>query len=292
MVLIFGGDGTLHHLINSFYDLENEKDHKQMNIPLILFPVGSGNSLCGAIASQGNEETTIQNSLYFIFHGVDIKVALSEINAKIYLENGREMNKKLLSFSLLSWGLVASIDVESNNYKWLRGLRYTVTGIKNLITSSDKSAIVKIKPIDYSYIDNSEIDEEGWIYITKKEGDVLKTILLTTIRNLTKTLIISNDIDLGFQGFILMIANSNINFMDILKLLREKNYQNFMMKQNLTERTNRPPCIQQYKIKEFYFETNEGYMVVDGELIHEGKFEINSKISTLYFNVLGNEPNN
>lgn len=138
--IILGGDGTVFDFIQNIL---TTKTYELLNIPIIIIPCGSGNALAKNIGIN-----TIQDGINSIF---------SEKKIKTYLSNIIQNNKRYYSFLGLAWGLIPSIDIETENLRWMSNYRFYYGILKNIISLRSVTG----KVIFNSYPDQKEEIVEG-----------------------------------------------------------------------------------------------------------------------------------
>jgi YegS/Rv2252/BmrU family lipid kinase len=109
-IVVMGGDGSFHEAING---MMNRKDKKI--IPIGIIPNGSGNSLC--------RDLNLLNPLKAakaIANNQKIKIDI----AKIITDN-----TIIYNFNIIGWGLVSSIGIKAEKYRWLGPSRYTILSL-------------------------------------------------------------------------------------------------------------------------------------------------------------------
>jgi diacylglycerol kinase (ATP) len=113
-IAIMGGDGSFHEAING---MMNRKD-KQI-IPIGIIPNGTGNSLC--------MDLNLLNPLKAakaIANNQKIKIDI----AKIITDN-----TIIYNFNIIGWGLVSSIGIKAEKYRWLGPSRYTIISLLEIL---------------------------------------------------------------------------------------------------------------------------------------------------------------
>ena len=113
-IVIMGGDGSFHEAING---MMNRRDEKL--IPIGIIPNGSGNSLC--------RDLNLLNPL---------KAAKAIANnQRIQIDIGKITtdNTIIYNFNIIGWGLVSSIGIKAEKYRWLGPSRYTIISLIEII---------------------------------------------------------------------------------------------------------------------------------------------------------------
>tara|TARA_B110000263_G_C15241891_1_gene479769 strand:+ start:237 stop:1139 length:903 start_codon:yes stop_codon:yes gene_type:complete len=118
---IIGGDGSFHEAINGLM-----KRLDSLKIPLCLIPAGSGNSLARDLGI------------------LDLKIAISSIinGKKLSIDIARidYDNQTIYSFNITGWGMVATIGINAERFRWLGTSRYTILSIFEIIFKKTNTA--------------------------------------------------------------------------------------------------------------------------------------------------------
>ena len=125
-LLIIGGDGTFHEVING---LLNRSDQKK--IPIGIIPAGSGNSF---------------------MHDLDLVDPVKAVNLIISnetrlidvmrLQMGDEIR---YGINLIGWGMVTDVGLTAENIRWIGPIRYTLAALFEILFKKSRKAILKIK---------------------------------------------------------------------------------------------------------------------------------------------------
>ena len=125
-LLIIGGDGTFHEVING---LLNRSDQKK--IPIGIIPAGSGNSF---------------------MHDLDLVDPVKAVNLIISnetrlidvmrLQMGDEIR---YGINLIGWGMVTDVGLTAENIRWIGPIRYTLAALFEILFKKSRKAIFKIQ---------------------------------------------------------------------------------------------------------------------------------------------------
>ena len=125
LILVLGGDGTMHEVVNGMLN-RNDK----INIPIGLLPTGSGNSL---LRDRGN--TDIIESLNLILQNNISSIDILKINTPKQI---------FYSINLMGWGMVNDINILAEKMRWMGPIRYNVSSIIEIFRYSPRYAEIEI----------------------------------------------------------------------------------------------------------------------------------------------------
>lgn len=148
-VLVLGGDGTMHDVVNALYD------NKRLDIPVLLFPAGSGNAFNHDFDSL-NYKKASDRLRQFRTMAIDLM--------KIDMDN-----HSYISFNMIGWGLINDISRLSEDLRMIGPARYTLASVVQMMYNP--SAVLKVTLDDLHYN-----DEFSFILIlnTKHTGKGMK----------------------------------------------------------------------------------------------------------------------
>ena len=109
-ILVLGGDGTMHEVIDGMLDRDDDS-----NIPIGLLATGSGNSL---LHDRGNTniDTSLQKILKYKITNIDVLKVKTPENI-------------FYSLNLVGWGMVNDISVRAENNRWMGPMRYNISSL-------------------------------------------------------------------------------------------------------------------------------------------------------------------
>lgn len=128
-VLVLGGDGTMHDVVNALYE------NKRLNIPVLLFPAGSGNAF-----NHDFDSLTYQKASDRLRQFRTMTIDLMKIEMD---------NHSYISFNMIGWGLINDISRFAEDLRWLGPARYTLSSIVQMLYNP--SALLKVKLDDIQY---------------------------------------------------------------------------------------------------------------------------------------------
>ena len=124
-IIVLGGDGTMHEVVNGLL-----KRMVNKNIPIGILPAGSGNSLLYDLG-KFNLETTLNNILSHNIRSMDVLKVTN--NDRIYY-----------SINLVGWGMGTDIGLLAEKMRWIGPARYNIASIIKIFTYQAKHATVII----------------------------------------------------------------------------------------------------------------------------------------------------
>jgi sphingosine kinase len=131
-IVAVSGDGLVYEILNGIMDRDDWEE--TIKIPFAQLPGGSANALACNQAHLSNELFRYSSLGRFASFQ---SFLLSKSQPKPFDLNVIEsemVDKKIYSFLSIEWAFIADIDLESENYRWLGGLRFQVAAIKGLLS--------------------------------------------------------------------------------------------------------------------------------------------------------------
>ena len=113
-----GGDGTVADILNGLYFL------KKLYVPVSSIPAGSGNGISKCITEKYKEDFTPLNCFFRIITGASHPMDLS-----ICVQGKTET----ISFLSQSWGLASEVDIDSEPFRFLGSVRFTLGTLWKLV---------------------------------------------------------------------------------------------------------------------------------------------------------------
>lgn len=131
-IVVISGDGLVYEVINGL--MERPDWEKAIRIPFGQLPGGSANALACSIAYLTNEP----------FDGLSLEQFASNCAFNMSKSLGKttdlctyELSNKSVVHSFLSfeWAIVADVDSESEKYRFLGALRFTLGAVKRILSN-------------------------------------------------------------------------------------------------------------------------------------------------------------
>jgi YegS/Rv2252/BmrU family lipid kinase len=129
-ILVLGGDGTMHEVING---LLKRKD--KINLPIGNIPTGSGNSLLYDLG-----KFDVKDSINIILKNKIRKIDILELST---------LNEKIYSMNLIGWGMGNDIGFRAEKMRWLGPMRYNIASLIEILKYRGRQATIKIDSIEY-----------------------------------------------------------------------------------------------------------------------------------------------
>jgi len=123
-IVCVSGDGVLVEVVNGI--LQRTDWEEAIKMPIGVVPAGTGNGMAKSLLHAAGETSSASNAVLAIIKGYKQSLDVCTI---------LQGEKKFFSVLLMTWGLVADIDIESEKYRWMGSARfdfYAVVRIMNL----------------------------------------------------------------------------------------------------------------------------------------------------------------
>ncbi|KAG0500706.1 hypothetical protein HPP92_000778 [Vanilla planifolia] len=123
-IACISGDGVLVEVVNGL--LQREDWETAIKVPLGIIPAGTGNGLAKSLMESVGEMYSIQNASFAVIRGHKRSLDVTSV---------LQGEKRFFSILMLTWGLLADVDIESERYRWMGRARldfYCFLRIMNL----------------------------------------------------------------------------------------------------------------------------------------------------------------
>lgn len=123
-IVCVSGDGVLVEVVNGI--LQRTDWEEAIKMPIGVVPAGTGNGMAKSLLHAASETYSVSNAVFAIIKGHKQSLDVCTI---------LQGETKFFSVLLMTWGLVADIDIESEKYRWMGSARfdfYAVVRIMNL----------------------------------------------------------------------------------------------------------------------------------------------------------------
>lgn len=111
-IVCVSGDGVLVEVVNGL--LQREDWNTAIKIPLGIIPAGTGNGMVQSLVHFAGESFSVYNAVLAIIRGHKRPLDVTSVV---------QGKTRFFSVLMLTWGLVADIDIESEKYRWMGSAR-------------------------------------------------------------------------------------------------------------------------------------------------------------------------
>ncbi|RWR93600.1 Diacylglycerol kinase [Cinnamomum micranthum f. kanehirae] len=121
-IVCVSGDGVLVEVVNGL--LQRGDWDAAIKMPLGIVPAGTGNGMIKSLLDSVGDAFSVSNAIFSVIRGhkrsLDVATVL-------------QGETRFFSVLMLTWGLVADIDIESEKYRWMGSSRLEFYGILRVI---------------------------------------------------------------------------------------------------------------------------------------------------------------
>ncbi|KAK3431665.1 hypothetical protein EUGRSUZ_E03468 [Eucalyptus grandis] len=121
-IVCVSGDGILVEVVNGL--LEREDWEAAIKVPIGIVPAGTGNGMVKSLLDSVGEPCTASYATLAIIRGHKKSLDVAAI---------KQGDAKFFSILMLSWGLVADIDIESEKYRWMGSARLDFYALQRIL---------------------------------------------------------------------------------------------------------------------------------------------------------------
>jgi len=111
-IVCVSGDGVLVEVVNGL--LQREDWETAIKVPLGIIPAGTGNGMAQSLLHAAGEPFSISNAIFAIIRGHRRALDVTSVV---------QGKTRFFSVLMLTWGLVADVDIESEKYRWMGSAR-------------------------------------------------------------------------------------------------------------------------------------------------------------------------
>ncbi|CAD6217606.1 unnamed protein product [Miscanthus lutarioriparius] len=111
-IICVSGDGVMVEVVNGL--LQREDWETAIKVPLGIIPAGTGNGMARSLLHASGEPFSISNAVFAIIRGHKRALDVTSVV---------QGNTRFFSVLMLTWGLVADVDIESEKYRWMGSAR-------------------------------------------------------------------------------------------------------------------------------------------------------------------------
>ncbi|XVE87943.1 hypothetical protein DITRI_Ditri19aG0029200 [Diplodiscus trichospermus] len=121
-IVCVSGDGILVEVVNGL--LEREDWSGAVKMPIGMVPAGTGNGMVKSLLDSAGEPCTASNAILAVIRGHKRPVDVATI---------LQGETRFFSVLMLSWGLIADIDIESEKYRWMGSARIDFYALQRIL---------------------------------------------------------------------------------------------------------------------------------------------------------------
>ncbi|XP_062187759.1 sphingosine kinase 1-like [Phragmites australis] len=111
-IICVSGDGVLVEVVNGL--LQRKDWETAIKVPLGIIPAGTGNGMAKSLLHAAGEPFSISNAVFAIIRGHKRALDVTSVV---------QGKTKFFSVLMLTWGLLADVDIESEKYRWMGSAR-------------------------------------------------------------------------------------------------------------------------------------------------------------------------
>eukprot|EP00271_Cylindrocystis_brebissonii_P020293 TRINITY_DN6663_c0_g1_i1.p1 TRINITY_DN6663_c0_g1~~TRINITY_DN6663_c0_g1_i1.p1 ORF type:complete len:411 (+),score=73.68 TRINITY_DN6663_c0_g1_i1:281-1513(+) len=130
-IVCVSGDGILVEVLNGLLQRHDWRDAIKM--PLGVVPAGSGNGMAMSLLNAAGQECNPINATLAIITGNVKKVDVATVAQQIAAD-ALSPATSFHSVLNITWGFVSDVDIESEKYRWMGGLRLTVQSVVRILS--------------------------------------------------------------------------------------------------------------------------------------------------------------
>ena len=304
-IFVVSGDGLVYEVINGLMSREDWRE--AIKTPIGQLPGGSGNALSASICYLAKEAYIGLNLENFAMHMgfltskydiLPMDLVAVDISAP---KNQRDtvVSNRVYSFLGIEWAIVADVDYESEKYRYLGGLRFTVGALARILNLRTYRGCLSFLPSAGSYtpknnnfnmIRNPKNDEqsslnsnktvtntsqprtkyltplntpvpEDWVVI----DDRFVLVLVVHKPLIAKDFIAWADCKLENNEMLLIFIKAGISKMQLMKIFLDSETGAYLTHD----------LVESVRVKAFRIEPHEenSYMMVDGENVPYGPIQ-------------------
>ena len=139
-IMFISGDGTIYRYINMDLSLSSLE-----NVPIFHYPAGSGNGFYRSITNEMSLKNIDDYVDCIIRDNHNIK-KMDLMN--ILMSSGDNPRDSVKAFLSVTWGMIADVDIETEDYRWMGYFRFVYGVIMSIIKKRGYYGTLKYKAED------------------------------------------------------------------------------------------------------------------------------------------------
>lgn len=252
-LVIVGGDGTIHDAIAGL--MSRPDWERAIQLPLGIIPGGTGNGLSKSLLALAQESYTPLNAAFLIAKGQIQALDLAKV---------RQNNTEYYSLLSLAWGLISDVDIESEKFKFLGALRFDLYALWLILCRRTYRGKISFIPHDdCNHLPPPHSDRQGAWYVIEDEFIFIWGMNVPWAAH---DMNVTPYAQLNDGSIDILMMRQGTSRLEILQaLLRCGKGEHLDL-----------PHLEYYKARALRLEplTNQGLIVVDGELVDYTPIEI------------------
>ncbi|KAJ6815728.1 sphingosine kinase 1-like isoform X1 [Iris pallida] len=121
-IVCVSGDGILVEVVNGL--LQRDDWDTAIKMPLGIIPAGTGNGMAKSLLDAAGQMYSVSHAAFSVIRGHKRSLDVTTVI---------QGEKRFFSVLMLTWGLVADIDIESEKYRWLGSARLDFYSLLRLV---------------------------------------------------------------------------------------------------------------------------------------------------------------
>ncbi|KAJ0791566.1 putative sphingosine kinase [Helianthus annuus] len=134
-ILCVSGDGILVEVVNGL--LERKDWQVALKIPIGVIPAGTGNGMIKSLLDSAGQPCTAAYAMLSVIQGHKRSLDVATI---------WQGQSRFFSVLMLAWGLIADIDIESEQYRWMGSARMDLYGLQRILSLRKYNGCISFVP--------------------------------------------------------------------------------------------------------------------------------------------------
>ena len=237
-----GGDGTPFEIVQALF--------QKLSLDLAVghIPSGSGNGLAMSLLILKDRSYGVKEAARMICKGITMNVDVMQISSA---------GKEYLSFLTLSWGVVSSLDIRSEKFRFLGGHRFILGALMELWKNQAYKGKLSYLPAGNPEVEIPKLNEDLPREFKHIKGP-FTLILACNTTHCSYNAHTAPAADLQ-DGYVLLTYVKHCDRWTLLKMLMGFENGSYL----------KMPCVKQIKTRAFRIipKSSEGILTVDGEVV-------------------------